>query len=249
MKRCFLFCVCVVVVMVVASVGSQVSGSTVAVCSDMYYASSFVDRVDSLGFTTKLWMDPAQVNASSLEDVDVLFVHSCFAPDLAGKASVIADWVAEGHGLIVEQPNQSGVVDILPPGLEISVYSDSYDSVRDVQITALGQTHPITLGLTSDDLASNADKVLLTDVSPAYDILGVQRTNPNYVALAASSFGNGRVVFHTGNTSPMSTDPGSNRYVKQMIDWAASAPEPSTFALLSIVGVNLLFLRKRRELH
>ena len=246
MNRCFLFCVCVVMVIVVTSVSLQACGATVVVCGDMGSASLFAGRAVSLGYTTEHWSDPEQVSALSLVDVDVLFVHSCFAPYLASKGSVISSWVAEGHGLIVEQPNQSGNVEMLPPGLEISVFANTYDSKMDVQITSLGQTHPITLGLTTDDLSCNADRVLLADVSSAYDILGVQMTNPNYVALAAAFYGDGRVVFHTGNTSPTSTHPGSDQYVKQMIDWSAGVPEPSTLALLGIAGLNLLFWRKRR---
>jgi hypothetical protein len=212
-------------------------------------AGNFVNRATSLGYATAHWTTSAQVNQSSLEGTDVLFVQTGSAWELAAKASLIADWVSQGGGLIVEQPNQSGPVAILPPGLDITIWDWHYDGshsgpdpVRNVLITARGASHPITFGLTTADVCQNADRVLRSDVSAAYDILGVQVTNTDYVAVAAATYGEGRVVFHTGNTSPDAMTPGSDQYIRQMIDWAA-VPEPTT--LLLLVASGLLVTRRR----
>jgi hypothetical protein len=41
------------------------------------------------------------------------------------------------------------------------------------------------------------------------------------IALAVGQYGNGRIVFHTGNIGTLSGDPGSDIYVEQMLEWAA----------------------------
>jgi hypothetical protein len=190
-------------------------------------SDGFANRVKNLGYSTVYWKTSSQVTSASLAGVDVLYVYSEGAPSLATQASAISDWVSQGNGLIVEQPNTEGPIAILPSGLGISVWSHFYDPVRNVAITSQGATHPITAGLTSADLCDNFDRVRLSDVAPGYAILGVQASNPSYVALAAAWYGSGRIVFHTGNASPGSMSPGSDRYLHQMIDWAA-VPEPAT---------------------
>lgn len=197
-------------------------------CNRSNRCPELVNRFASLGYTTTHWTSPSQVDPNSLAGIDVLFVHNSEASDLASKDAVIGAWVFEGNGLIVEQPNVEGDVAILPPGLDINIWSRSYDGslsgpdpVRRVQITALGASHPIMSGLTTGDICENFDRVWTSDVSSAYDILGVQETNTDYAAVAAAAYGRGRVVFHTGNFSPGSFSPGSDQYVQQMIDWAA----------------------------
>ncbi len=213
-------------------------------CNRSNHAQDFVNRVASLGYTTTHWTSPGQVNPSSLAGIDVLFVHVMEADELAAQDAVIGAWVFEGNGLIVEQPNLEGDVAILPPGLDLHIWSHSYDGshtdpdpVRNVQITVLGASHPIMSRLTTGDICENADRVWTWDVSFAYDILGVQVTNTDYVAVAVAAYGGGRVVFHTGNTAPGSFAPGSDQYVRQMIDWAAGF-EPLTGACCDgITGV------------
>ncbi|MFQ5493818.1 MAG: hypothetical protein ACE5EX_00390 [Phycisphaerae bacterium] len=197
-------------------------------------ALGMMDRVESLGYAVTRWTDPAEVNAASLAAVDVLFVYTGVAHELAAQAAPIADWVFQGNGLIVEQPNREGYVPILPIGLDISVWSLWYDGsgngpdpVRNVQITSLGASHEIMASLTTADICENSDRVLTADVSSAYDILGVQASNNDYVAVAAAAYGAGRVLFQTGNTNPQSFAPGSDRYVRQMIDWTANVPPPT----------------------
>lgn len=191
---------------------------------------AFADRVEFLGFSVLRWTSPDQVTASSLAGVDVLFVYSGVEREIVGKDAIIADWVFLGNGLIVEQPNRSGNITILPPGLNIFITSQSFDGsgtgpdpVRAVHITSLGATHPIMFTLTDADISENFDTIFTSDVSSSFDILGVQATNNDLVAVAAAVFGEGRVVFHTGNTAPISFSPGSDQYLIQMINWAVGA--------------------------
>jgi len=197
----------------------------------------YADRVSSLGFRATFWTAESDITSNALAGVDVLYVIAGSAASLNGKSSLLGNWIAQGHGLVVEQPNQEGRVGILPPNLSISIFSRGYDGsntgpdpVRNVSITELGRNHPITRGLNTADISQNADRVRSQDVAPAYDILGVQVTNPAYVALAAASYGSGRIVFHTGFLGPNSFAPGSDRYLLQMLDWAAQR-EPQTLFL------------------
>lgn len=211
------------------------------------------NRLSSLNYDVHVLTSASLLTANSLSSFDVLYVANKYAGELSDQAAVIANWVAQGNGLIVEQPNVEGPVGIMPPGLSVSVLSRSYDGsgsmpdpVRRVALTSAGLVHPVTVGLTTQDLCDNADKVLISDISPAFDILGVQATNPTLVAIATSDYGAGRVVFHTGNINPLAFRPGSDLYVRQMIDWAA-IPEPESFALVVSGVVTLSCCRRMRR--
>jgi hypothetical protein len=211
---------------------------------------SFTNRLASLGYDTEYWTEATQVTPSSLVNVDVLYTLTGTAATLSNAAGDIAAWVQQGNGLIVEQPNRTGDVVILPPTLPISVWSWLYDGtnvsadpVRDVAVTEAGLVHPVSTGLVTADICQNLDRVLRQDVHPDYEVLGVQVSNTNYVALAAATYGMGRVVFHTGLALPGTWAPGSNLYIRQMIDWAA-VPEPAAAMALAIVAA----MRARRAL-
>ncbi|NLF39949.1 hypothetical protein GX586_10910 [bacterium] len=210
---------------------------------------AFPVRAASLGYATEFWWLPAQITPPSLANVDVLYVTSGNTAKLSNEAATIVSWVSQGNGLIVEQPNVTGLVAILPPSLPISIWSKDYDGtnvgpdpVRNVLITPAGALHPITAGLAGSEICQNLERVLHSDVAPGYDILGVQASNTNYVAVAAATCGLGRVVFHTGNAGTNSFSPGSDTYIQQMLDWAA-VPEPH--AALALAAAGILSARRR----
>jgi hypothetical protein len=215
-------------------------------------ATGFVGRLAGLGYETTQWTTASQVSAAALSTIDVLYVHTGRAGELSTNGSTIAEWTAQGHGLIVEQPNAAGFVTMMPSGLSIKILSNDYDGshngpdpLRDVALTSAGAAHAITSGLTHQDICENADRVLTSDISPAWSVLAVQASNPNYVALASAGYGAGRVFFHTGNTNPTAFTPGSDLYVHRMIDWAA-VPEPSAI-FLAIVGSSVPSARRRKS--
>ncbi len=236
-------------------VGRGVEGAAIpAIHIGLYGGSddliSYVaNRFTSLSYDVQVLTSPSQVTASSLSNFDVLYVVSSEAGQLSGTAAVIANWVASGNGLIVEQPNVEGPVAIMPPGLNVSVFDRGYDgsssgpNLAQVGLTSAGLVHPVTAGLTPEELCGNGDKVLLSGVSPTLTILGVQVTNPSLAAIAVGNYGSGRVIFHTGNINPFSLRPGSDLYLRQMINWAA-VPEPEGCALVVIEIVMLAFCRR-----
>jgi hypothetical protein len=242
----WLKCICVCLL---ALATSHVSATIVGIFGSPS-TGTFPGRISGLGYTYELWWSPTQVTESALLNVDVFYVHTARAPMLSNEAATISAWVNQGNGLIVEQPNQTGLVAILPPTLPISIWSKSYDGtnvgpdpVRAVVVTDVGVVHPVTTGLMTGDICENADRVLRSDVAAGYDILGVQISNANYVAVAAATYGLGRVVFHTGNTSPGAFSPGSDQYVQQMIDWAA-VPEPAAAVATVVLAA---FVRRRTK--
>src|SRR4051794_95236 len=62
------------------------------------------DRFTALKYDVQVLTSPSQVTASSLSNFDVLYLVSGEAGELSGTSAVIANWVAGGNGLIVEQP-------------------------------------------------------------------------------------------------------------------------------------------------
>jgi hypothetical protein len=211
-------------------------------------------RIDAIGFSTTTWTLDSQITLSALNGVDVLYVTNERADLLSQSAELINQWVQLGNGLIVEQPNRSGPVAIMPPGLGVTVLSGNYvfplgSPESAVLITPEGAAHPITAGLSTELLSGNGDLVRKADVSPNFEILGVQISYPDFVALAAASYGEGRVVFHTGNIHPLANRPGSDRYVRQMLNWAAAVPEPTSTSLICILIASIFTsqLRRRRN--
>src|SRR4051812_8880603 len=112
--------------------------------------SYVANRFTSMSYDVQVLTLPLQVTASSLSNFNVLYVVNSQSGQLSGTGPVIANWVASGHGLIVEQPNVEGPVAIMPPGLSVSVLDRGYDgsptgpNVAMVGLTSAGLLHPVT---------------------------------------------------------------------------------------------------------
>jgi hypothetical protein len=70
-------------------------------------------------------------------------------------------------------------------------------------------------------MSGNFDTVYDSDLGSSYTRLARLVSYPNVIALAVGQYGSGRIVFHTGNIGTLSSDPGSDTYVEQMLEWAA----------------------------
>jgi hypothetical protein len=200
--------------------------ANVAVCCDTALAA----RVQGLGHNVKAFSVPAEVTKEALKGYKVFYVTTGYADDLVPQATLLQRWVKKGRGMIIEQPNLTGPVMLLPLKLRINIFSFDYDgshggadAVRNVALTALGATHPLSQGLDTLDIGENADRVKSADVPAKWKVLGVQTTNTDYVALAAANYGLGRMVFETNNNTPAAFRPGSDLYLNRMIDWVRGA--------------------------
>lgn len=200
-----------------------VHASTVGVFSlSPPMGQAVADRVSSLGYGVLLWTSTYDIIAENLAGVDVLFVLSGSTMWIGDRAPAIRSYVESGGGLIVEQPNVEGPVDILPPELAVSVSSRAYTDLG-VQLTPSGEVHPITAGLLPKDIPGNMDVIFVADISPAYSVLAVGATDPNQVALVVAPYGSGRIALETGNVHPLSLSPGSDEFLCRLVDWTAGA--------------------------
>jgi len=202
---------------------SEAKPARVAVAGE----KTLVERVQRLGYAV-YHLQAAEVTENQLHEFDVLFVGTGVAGSLADKQQIIESYVRGGGGLIVEQPNETGRIQLLPDTAATTVDDWMYDGdntrhdpVRDAVVTAEGQQHPITAGLAADDFPAVADKICRTGLSSAYTVLAVQITNADLVQIAVARCGDGRVVVETGNTQLGAMHPGSDRFLRRMIDWAA----------------------------
>lgn len=154
---------------------------------------------------------------------------------LAGR---FATYVQDGGGLILEQPNLEGPVEFLPAGFELWVTDVTWPgfptSLDPAEFTSAGAEHPILSDLTADDLSGNFDTVPIGTLGPGWMVLARSVDYP-HVALAAGSYGSGRVVFHTGNIGATSADQGSNMYLWQMIQWTGSAAASPARTFLPLI--------------
>ncbi len=184
-------------------------------------SSSHISRLISLGADITVINNPATITPAFLDNFDVLYVENTYVDDLAGKAFEIRNFVANGCGLIVEQPNQTGPVAIMPAGFEVSVASISFTSIS-AALTPAAAGHEMTMGLSSSDLSGNFDIVFESDIGASFTILARNASNSNQIALLAGQHGSGRIAFYTGNISLFSIDPGSDIYLEDMVNWAAA---------------------------
>ena len=195
------------------------SGGSILVFNSYY---DVADRLRDLGYTVTETSSVVDLNTSNLQNFDVLWISACTNPNLySSQNSDIQTWVAQyGGGLIVNQPNITGAITVFPDSFEVSIYDTRWPGGSEA--TIVNPSHPITNGLTDDDISHNYDWVKESDIGENWEILTVDAETPSAVALLAGEYSNGRLVFNTNNLCAASGDPGSDTYLIQMVDWAAS---------------------------
>jgi hypothetical protein len=166
---------------------------------------------------------------NDLSPYDVVYIGYGEGNAVDSLAGQLEPYVNGGGGLIVSQPNLEGTIDVYPPGFEMEVTSQYWPEFPSapgpVEFTAAGAGHGILNGLTPADLSGNFETVPLSTLGPGWVVLAKAAAYPN-VALAAGRYGDGRLVFHSGNVSTAAIDPGSDTYVHQMIEWAGAESTP-----------------------
>lgn len=211
--------------------GSQQSDADLAILcySSQTGSLSTCNRVSSL-FTDVLVISNPETIPDNLSVYDVIYVGVGESSSLSGKASQLQGYVNSGGGLVVEQPNEVGNVAILPPGFELTVtdiYWAGYPNLPGPDHkTLVGYFHPILNGITTANLSGNFEVIPVSSLGPGWTVLAKAVSNPN-LALAVGVYGSGRVTVHTGNISNGSVIPGSDAYVRQLIEWTGAANEPT----------------------
>lgn len=167
---------------------------------------------------------------ADLSPFDVFYLGYGEGDTLESLQTQFVDYIDGGGGFVVAQPNLAGTVDVYPPGFEMTVTDIAWPGFPSapgpVEFTSAGAGHPILNGLTPEDPSGNFDTVPIDLIGPGWSVLVKSVAFP-HVALATGSYGNGRIAFHSGNTGSRSVDPGSDAYVRQLIEWAAAGTAPA----------------------
>lgn len=204
--------------------GSRVAASSVTqlACRALWYRLGLGDETErfaSYGLNITFASSPAELGRADLSQYDLLIISQACPGQLNGARIAIQNFVAQGHGLLIHQLDCPGVMDFMPPGFEITI-RDYYwcDFPTSFQTHLTGVPHPIVAGLTDAQLAGAADWV--GSLGTGFAVLGV---NPDVgcgdPALAAGSYGTGRIVFEDGNASSNSIWPGTNAYWLNVLNW------------------------------
>ncbi len=226
-------------VMLELSISDSIAAS--AVCFGIDSLSQV--KLEDLGGQITRINDESLITGSLLNSVDVLFIATKNAYKLTGKKDIIEGFVQNGGGLIVEQPDTIGNVELMPPGFEIYVNNWRFQTPPDRFIVTEheGLIHPITQGLSENDFPGNFETVYDYDIGSSFSILIRYGIDTSLVALAAGEYGSGKIVLTTGNINSKSSVPPSNKFLINMFNWAAgnySKFSGSVFDSLSVLPLN-----------
>jgi hypothetical protein len=191
-----------------------------------------INRLRALGYDLTVFCETGLPDLNGLLQYGVVVITYTGAGVLADRQSDLQTFVEMGGGLFIHQPNHVGLLDYVPVGFEVSITSPIWCPPDGYYAHIVDATHPITAFCTDDDLSGALDGVGALGAS--FHVLAV---NPDcgYPALAAGTKGLGRVVLDTGNGAPVSIDPGSDQYWRNLIGWLCSpvpvGVEPSTLGV------------------
>lgn len=167
---------------------------------------------------------PSQISGM-LDRYDVLYVAGASADTLVDYAAAIHDFVGAGGGLIVEQPNRTGTLPIMPASFEVFVSNHLYPGypvkASTIVFTPEGAVHPILQGLQPYETAGNYDSVMAANLGAGYITLALVAENQQLASLAVGQYQSGRVIFHTGKITSDSVTPGSDTYIQNLFRYAA----------------------------
>lgn len=197
-------------------------------CNVLWYGVSSGDveipRLRGLGLTITQTLAPADLSAVNLANYDVLVIAYTGAGSIGANQPAIAAFVAANNGLLIHQPNFVGTIDYAPAGLDVTESSNVWCGSGDAVI--VNGAHPVTSGLADADLSGDFDTV--SGLGGGYTVLGVNATCLGNPALAAGTFGSGRVVLETGNANPNALDPGSDLYWARVFEWLCAGTTTNT---------------------
>jgi hypothetical protein len=212
------------------STGSSPSGLTVqGGCNVLWYGNSSggteVPRLAGLGLSITQAASSAELAIANLVNYDVLVVAYTPAGSITAYQPDIQMFVDMGRGLLLHQPNFTGTTDYAPTGFDADLSAIWCNGGTVEQAVITDGSHAIMSGLTDVDLAGDFDTV--NSLGAGYSVLA-RNAVCNDPAVAAGTYGLGRVVLETGNASPTSLDPGSDAYWVNVFDWLCSPGPVST---------------------
>lgn len=191
------------------------------------------DRLESIGYSNVETISHTKAR-NLLNSYDVI----AFAVSWAGSQSATLDsifsdsmkyldFVNQGGGLFIEQPNpfaQRGnqiTIPILPVPV---TFDNGYIKTDTVMI--VDPTHPITKDLPWEGMPFPGDQVKNLDKSYHVLVKGRQTNSPG---LFVTEYGKGRILLHMAHHSPGAIWPISDEVYIRMLDWTAGDVTSSVF--------------------
>jgi len=185
-------------------------------------------RISGLGFPATFTNNPADLSAANLVNYRILVVAGTGPGVIASAQAAIESFVRAGGGLLIHQPNISGVLDYTPAGFDVNTTDTYWCGFPSGHIGHIvNGSHPITGGLTDADLSGPFDWV--ASLGPGYALLAVNNL-PGCMdpMLGAGTLDNGNVVYEDGNCYSGSLAPGSDQYWTNLFTWLCSgSPTPT----------------------
>jgi hypothetical protein len=204
----------------------------VGACRVLWFGSdnfAEVPRFQALGLSVTQTTNTADLSAGNLANYDVLIVAYTGPGSIGANQAAIANFVAADNGLLIHQPNIIGAIDYAPAGCGVTIVSECWCgdcNTTNFAGTIVNGAHPITSGLGDADLSGDFDNA--ANLGANYSVLA-RNTACASPSLAAASFGTGRVVFETGNASPLAFDPGSDAYWARIFEYLCVGSQTPTF--------------------
>ncbi len=203
--------------------------SPAAVCPILWVrdggADAEVERLRALGLDIRIG-GFAELNPEGLEPYGVVVVAYMQSGLLTQYRTALQDFVVSGGGLLIHQPNASGLLDYTPTGFDVTMISELWCSGgTESGTTIVNEEHPLTAGLLPEDLSGDFDEV--GALGPGFTVLA-ENSVCGDPALAAGTLGLGRVVLETGNANLQSVDPGTEAYWDRLFGWLCT---PGTIAV------------------
>ena len=199
------------------------------------------ERLQGLGYTVTETTNDGDLTQENLRNYDVLWIDVDGTYYSLESIEEIQAWIAEdGGGVILVQPNYPGPTLLFPPGFEVTVDNGGWPGYPSEfgYVHIIDGTHPITEGITDYDAGANADWVWWDDIGPSWHVLAVDAMMPDdVVALLAGEYGEGRMVFSTGNYGTSGWNGGSDQFVLQLLTWLSQKePPPQPWSVAATVG-------------
>ena len=179
-----------------------------------------INRLRALGYDLTIACETGLPPLSELMNYGVIVIVYTGAGLLADRQSDLQTFVENGGGLFIHQPNHVGQLDYVPTGFEVSITSPIWCPPDGYYAHIVDASHPVVAFCTDDDLSGALDGV--GALGAGFHVLAV---NPDcgWPAVAVGTKGLGRVVLDTGNGAPVSIDPGSDQYWRNVLAWLCSA--------------------------
>ena len=138
---------------------------------------------------------------------------------IESDSQIVRDYVNQGGGLFIEQPNpyRNGKDETVTP--EILPYPITFNNTPPkFMLKYIDNDHPVTAGLTMKSVPFSGDSLLY--IAPEYRVL-IKGVTPESSPLLVALYGKGKILVCTHSASKQATHPTDDEIFIRMINWLA----------------------------